>query len=109
MDSKLLDYLMHEREAELIGKYETKLRQQEEHFRQQEEHFRQQEEHFRQELQQVLEDTLMVRFPSAPITLVRDIRRLRQIADLRRLIVDVQQVSELSAVEQLLHEAAGRE
>jgi len=106
MSSGLFDLLMQEREAELREMYETKLREQEEQFRQQEEQLRQQEEQFRQELQQMLEDTLLVRFPAAPLVLMRDIRRIPSLAELRRLIVAVQQVPDQAAAEQLLHAAA---
>jgi hypothetical protein len=81
MSSNLFDYLMKDREAEL-------------------------QTQFRQELQQLLEDTLLVRFPAAPLALVRDIRRIEAPAELRRLIVAVQQVPDLAAAEQLLREAA---
>ena len=50
---------------------------------------RQQEEHFQRELQQIREETVMVRFPTAPITLVRDIRRVQQPAELHCLILAV--------------------
>jgi hypothetical protein len=81
MSSNLFDYLMKDREAEL-------------------------QTQFRQELQQLLEDTLLVRFPAAPLALVRDIRRIEAPPELRRLIVAVQQVPDLAAAEQLLREAA---
>jgi hypothetical protein len=120
MSSGLFDLLIQEREAELREElremYETKLReqeeqlrrQQEEHLRrQQEEHLRrQQEEQFRQEVQQTLEDTLLIRFPAAPLALVRDIRRIQRPSELHRLIVAVQQVPDLAAAEELLHAAA---
>jgi FMN phosphatase YigB (HAD superfamily) len=126
---------MQEREAELreelLKMYETKLREHEEHLRrqqeeqlrrQQEEEFRQQEEQlrrqqeeqlrrqqeeeFRQQVQQTLEDTLMIRFPAAPLALIRDIRRIQRPSELHRLIVAVQQVPDLAAAEELLHAAA---
>jgi hypothetical protein len=132
MGSGLFDLLMQEREAELreelLKMYETKLREHEEHlrrqqeefrqqeeqlrrqqeeFRQQEEHLRrQQEEEFRQQVQQTLEDTLMIRFPAAPLALIRDIRRIQRPSELHRLIVAVQQVPDLAAAEELLHAAA---
>jgi hypothetical protein len=99
MGSGLFDLLMQEREAELRETYETKLREQQAQFRQQ-------EEQFRQELQQMLEDTLLVRFPAAPLVLMRDIRRVHSLPELRRLIVAVQQVPDLAVAEQLLHAAA---
>jgi hypothetical protein len=92
MSSDLFDYLMKDREAELQAQLQAQLRQQ--------------EEHFRLEFQQALEDTLLVRFPAAPLALVRDIRRIEAPAELRRLIVAVQQVPDLVAAEQLLREAA---
>jgi hypothetical protein len=92
MSSDLFDYLMKDREAELQAQLQAQLRQQ--------------EEHFRLEFQQALEDTLLVRFPAAPLALVRDIRRIEAPPELRRLIVAVQQVPDLAAAEQLLREAA---
>jgi hypothetical protein len=130
MSSDLFDYLMKDREAELRSGYEAKLHQQEAQFRealhQQEAHFREQQEarlrealhqqeaHFREQqevrlrevLQQTLEDLVLVRFPSAPLTLARDIRQIHDPAALRRLMVAVQQVPDLIAAEALLHEAA---
>jgi hypothetical protein len=109
---------MQEREAELreelLKMYETKLREHEEHLRRQQEEFRQQEEQlrrqqeeeFRQQVQQTLEDTLMIRFPAAPLALIRDIRRIQRPSELHRLIVAVQQVPDLAAAEELLHAAA---
>jgi hypothetical protein len=90
-----------EHEVELIGQYETRLRQQEEQFRQQ-------EEQFQHELQQALEDTLLLRFPAAPLAVIRNTRQVKHPAELRRLILEVQQVSDLTAAEQLLREAAER-
>ncbi|MFP4441320.1 MAG: hypothetical protein ACLFVO_29155, partial [Chloroflexaceae bacterium] len=75
-------------------------RQQEEQLR------RQQEEEFRQQVQQTLEDTLLIRFPAAPLALVRDIRRIQRPSELHRLIVAVQQMPDLAAAEELLHAAA---
>jgi len=90
MSSDLFDYLMKDREAELRAElrseYEAQLRW--------------------QELQQILEDTLLVQFPAAPLALVRTIRQVRQPAVLSRLIVAVQQVPDLAAAEQLLRDAA---
>lgn len=108
MSSGLFDLLMQEREAELREMYEAKLREQEEQLRrqQEEEQLRRQQEQFRQELQQMLEDTLLVRFPTAPLVLMRDIRRVPSLAELRHLIVAVQQVPDQAAAEQLLHAAA---
>lgn len=83
MSSDLFDYLMKDREAELHAQ-------------------------FRHELQQLLEDTLLVRFPAAPLALVRDIRRIDDPSVLRRLIVAVQQVPDLAAAEQVLREAAAQ-
>jgi hypothetical protein len=101
MGSGLFDLLMQEREAELREMYETKLREQQAHMRQQQE-----EQQFRQQVQQTLEDTLLIRFPAAPLALVRDIRRIQRPSELHRLIVAVQQVPDLAAAEQLLHAAA---
>jgi hypothetical protein len=90
MSSDLFDELMKDREAELRAElrseYEAQLR--------------------RQELQQILEDTLLVQFPAAPLALVRTIRQVQQPAVLSRLIVAVQQVPDLAAAEQLLRESA---
>ena len=90
MRSDLFDYLMKDREvelrAELRSEYEAQLR--------------------RQELQQILEDTLLVRFPDIPFALVRNVRWIEQPAVLSRLIVAVQQMPDLAAAEQLLREAA---
>jgi hypothetical protein len=58
------------------------------------------------EFQQLLEDSLLVRFPDAPLSLVRDIRRVHHPDQLHRLIVAVQQVADLAEFEQLLHAAA---
>ena len=91
MSSDLFDYLMKDREAELRSAYESKLQQQ--------------EARFRQELHQVLEDTLLIRFPDAPLALIRDIRRVQHPADLHRLIVAVQQAPDLAAAAQVLREA----
>jgi hypothetical protein len=96
MDSKLLDYLMKEREAEFQER-EAELKIQ----------FRQQEEQLRHDLQQLLEDTLLIHFPSTPLAVVRDMRRVENPAELRRLIVEVQRVPDLAAAERLLREAAG--
>ncbi len=101
MSSDLFDYLMKDREAELRGTYEEQLRQQQEQLRQQ-------QEQFQQELQHILEETLMVRFPTAPVALLRDIRQVTQASELHRLIVAVQQAPDLAAVERLLHEAAAQ-
>jgi hypothetical protein len=57
-------------------------------------------------VQQTLEDTLMIRFPAAPLALIRDIRRIQRPSELHRLIVAVQQVPDLAAAEELLHAAA---
>jgi hypothetical protein len=97
MRSELFDYLIKDREAELQAQ-----------FRQQEAQFRQQEAQFRQEFQQALEDTFMVRFPKAPMTLLRDIRRIHNPAELRRLIIAVQQAADLAAAEHLVHAAAAQ-
>ncbi len=48
----------------------------------------------------------MVCFPPVSITLVRDIRRVQQPAELHRLIVAVQQTPDLAGTAQLLREAA---
>jgi len=58
------------------------------------------------EFQQLLEDALLVRFPDAPLSLVQDIRRVNHAGQLRRLVMAVQQVADLSEFEQLLHAAA---
>ncbi|NJN66266.1 MAG: hypothetical protein HC884_05925 [Chloroflexaceae bacterium] len=92
MSSDLFDYLMKDREAELRSGYEAKLHQQ--------------EAQFREALHQTLEDLVLVRFPSAPLTLARDIRQIHDPAALRRLMVAVQQVPDLAAAEALLHEVA---
>ncbi len=112
MSSTLFDYLMKDREAalreelreelrkELHNMYETyeaKLQAQEAKLHQQRD---------REQLQQALEGTLMVRFPTAPLTLMRLIHQIQQPALLSRLIVAVQQVPDLAAAEQLLQEAA---
>jgi hypothetical protein len=99
MSSDLFDYLMKDREAELRSGYEAKLHQQEVRLQEQ-------EAQFREALQQTLEDLVLVRFPSAPLTLARDIRQIHDPAALRRLMVAVQQVPDLAAAATLLHEAA---
>ncbi len=102
MSSDLFDYLMKDREAELREElrnmYEARLQAQEVQLHQQ-----------REQLQQALEGTLMVRFPTAPLTLMRLIHQIQQPAVLGRLIVAVQQVPDLAAAEQLLQEAAQHE
>lgn len=100
MSSDLFDYLMKDREAELRTTYEAQLQQKDVQLQQKV------QQEVRHELQQVLEDTLVVRFPDAPLALVRLLRRVQQPVDLRHLIVAVQQVPNLATAEQLLSEAA---
>ncbi len=95
MESQLFERLFKDREDEL-----------QEQMRQQQEQMRQQQEQFRVALQQLLEDTLMVRFPTAPIALVGVIRQIEEPATLRRLIVAVQQVPDLAAAEQVVRATA---
>ncbi|NJP04954.1 MAG: hypothetical protein HC837_04665 [Chloroflexaceae bacterium] len=67
------------------------------------------QQRLQQELAQILEDTVLLRFPNAPLALIRDIRRVQQPAALHRLTLAVQQVADVEAVQQLLREAAVQE
>ncbi len=96
MSSGLFEYLMQEREAEWQER-EAELRQQTEAA---------QREAIRS-LQQILVETILLRFPTAPIALTRDIQRVQQSDALSRLIIAVQQAPDVDRVAQLLREAAG--
>jgi hypothetical protein len=102
MSSEFFDYLMQEYTAEFKEReaaLEAALKEREAALLAQ---LRQQETEF----QQLLEDALLVRFPDAPLSLVQDIRRVHNPGQLRRLVMAVQQVADLSEFEQLLHAAA---
>ncbi|NJP04953.1 MAG: hypothetical protein HC837_04660, partial [Chloroflexaceae bacterium] len=58
------------------------------------------QQRLQQELAQILEDTVLLRFPNAPLALIRDIRRVQQPAALHRLTLAVQQVADVEAVQQ---------
>ncbi len=96
MSSGLFEYLMQEREAEWQER-EAELRQQTEAA---------QREAIRT-LQQILMETILLRFPTAPIALTRDIQRVQQSDALSRLIIAVQQAPDVDRVVELLREAAG--
>lgn len=50
-----------------------------------------------QSFQQTLEETVIARFPDAPIALVHDMRQVRDLAQLQQLIVAVVRAADLDA------------
>ncbi|MCG8350642.1 MAG: hypothetical protein MI924_22970 [Chloroflexales bacterium] len=60
----------------------------------------------RTEFQQALADTIIKRFPQAPIALMDNIRRIKQPSQLRTLITAVLEATDLNEVEQLLKQAS---
>ena len=96
MSSGLFEYLMQEREAEWQER-EAELLQQTDEV---------QREAIRS-LQQILVETILLRFPTAPMALTRDIQQVQRSDALSRLIIAVQQAPDVDRVAQLLREAAG--
>jgi len=103
MSSGLFEYLMQEREAEW--------QEREAEWQEREAELRQQTEAAQREairtLQQILMETILLRFPTAPIALTRDIQRVQRSDVLSHLIIAVQQAPDVDRVAQLLREAAG--
>jgi hypothetical protein len=56
-------------------------------------------------LQQTLEEAVIARFPTAPLILLRDMRRIGDADRLRELVVAVIQAADLADFEQRLHAA----
>lgn len=81
-----------ETESKLRAEIEAQLRQQE-----------------CQNLMQSVEDTLLLRFPDAPVMLLRDLRQVQQRDALRSLILAIQQAPDIAAVQQLFRQAAQAE
>jgi hypothetical protein len=93
MSSDLFDYLM----RDLIAEHRAERSVLEARLQAQE---------AQQALEQVLEETLIQRFPEAPLALIRDIHRVQQPARLQQLIIAVPQVADLDEFRQLLQQAA---
>ncbi len=117
MSSGLFEYLMQEREAEWQEREaewqerEAEWQEREAEWQEREAELRQQKEAAQREairsLQQILMETILLRFPTAPIALTRDIQRVQQSDALSRLIIAVQQAPDVDRVVELLREAAG--
>lgn len=91
MASDLLSYLMEEKMAELEEQQAAELARR--------------EAALRQSLQQTLEEMIISRFPQAPITLGRDIRRMTDPATLQQLMVALVRAADLTEFEQALAQA----
>ncbi len=95
MSSGLFEYLMKEREAE---------------WQEREAEWQERTEIIQREairsLQQILVETILLRFPTAPMALTRDIQQIQRSDALSHLIIAVQQAPDLDRVAQLLREAA---
>lgn len=87
MATDLISYLVEEKTAELVQE-KTAL-----------------EEEFRHVLQQTLEDAIIARFPTAPLSLTRAIRTISDRERLQALIRDVLRSADLPTVEQMLTQA----
>ncbi len=103
MSSGLFEYLMQEREAEW--------QEREAEWQEREAEWQRQTDEVQREairtLQQILVETILLRFPTAPIALTRDIQRVQRSDVLSHLIIAVQQAPDVDRVAQLLREAAG--
>ncbi|NJN66467.1 MAG: hypothetical protein HC884_07000 [Chloroflexaceae bacterium] len=113
MSSDLLSYLMAEKEAEFLKK-EAELKgvleaERARYEADQAELLAREKERTLShllELQQILADTVVTRFPQAPLALVNDIHRVRNPVQLRVLISAALRAPELGEFERQLHQAA---
>jgi Skp family chaperone for outer membrane proteins len=111
MESQLFRSLMQDKIAELQANFQSEKATLEAQLQQEQQKLQQEQQKLQQEqqkLQQTLVETLLTRFPHAPLMLLRDIWQVQHMEHLHTLIVGVVQAADLAAFETLLKQVAAQ-